>query len=211
MLLQANATTSQQEPNVKNRAVTGGACGRSRVLRRPFSVQRLLQTSSCVGGCHENVVLTVILDKVKKTFKCITPVVVRQTLSVTIPSGGVELLFSLMTTLVTVCIIDIVFAAVHDHVVISIDRGVVCSVHGSLFRRLRRLPFRCCSSEPRKGVLVQIIGCIGSMSSVLSGKLVGVILRTFGLLFVVVFVFVMSIRVTLIILYKIPILTIFVF
>lgn len=78
-----------------------------------------------------------------------------------------------------------------------------------LFEHLQKLPFQYYDDRPHGKILIRVVNYVNSVSDMLSNGLINIVLESFNLLFIVIFMFLVDVQLALVVLCGVPILTVF--
>lgn len=90
----------------------------------------------------------------------------------------------------------------------DIGQGVVRSIRTDIFRRLQELPFTYFDSRPHGKILIRVVNYVNSLSDLLSNGIINLITDLFSLIFIIVFMFIIDVRLTLVCLAGLPVLAV---
>ena len=78
-----------------------------------------------------------------------------------------------------------------------------------IFTHIQTLPFSYFDSRPHGKILIRVVNYVNSVSDMLSNGLINIVLESFNLLFIVIFMFLVDVQLALVVLCGVPILTVF--
>ena len=94
---------------------------------------------------------------------------------------------------------------------VNVSQDIIYQIRTDLFEHLQKLPFQYYDDRPHGKILVRVVNYVNSVSDMLSNGLINVILEIFNLIFIVVFMFLIDVKLSLVVLAGVPILAVFMF
>jgi len=125
-----------------------------------------------------------------------------------IPRGDIRGLAVIAAVLIAAQAVGAVCLWIRIKVMNDIGQGVVHSIRSDIFRRLQELPFSYFDSRPHGKILIRVVNYVNSLSDLLSNGIINLITDLFSLVFIIVFMFVIDARLTLVCLAGLPVLAV---
>lgn len=115
-----------------------------------------------------------------------------------IPSGNINKLILFVVIEVVLLIVIILFHKLKDKLLIKINLGIVYDLKNDLFSHIQYLSSDYFDTRPHGKILIRVTEYTESVSSLITNQLVNTIMNFFNLIFVVLFMFITNINLTLI-------------
>lgn len=181
------------------------------VLETPFDVHHLLRATVYVKKYAKRMLVAFLLSALGGIASLFTPMITRQALDVAIPNEDMKMLFTLVGILVGCCIITVIFTTIRSRIMIRVGQGIVFDIRKDLFEHLQKLPFQYYDDRPHGKILVRVVNYVNSVSDMLSNSLINLILEALNLIFIVIFMFMVDVKLSLVVLAGVPVLMVFMF
>lgn len=92
---------------------------------------------------------------------------------------------------------------------VEVSQNIIYDIRKDLFEHLQKLPFQYYDDRPHGKILIRVVNYVNSVSDMLSNGLINIVLESFNLLFIVIFMFLVDVQLALVVLCGVPILTVF--
>ena len=134
------------------------------------------------------------------------PWLIQQALDLAIPHKDVGHLILLSLGILATVAVGAVALFLRIRVMNRIGQSIIHNVREDLFRHLQELPFSYFYSRPHGKILIRVVNYVNSLSDLLSNGLINLIADLFSLAFIIAFMLVLDVRLTLICLTVLPVL-----
>ena len=134
------------------------------------------------------------------------PWLIQQALDLAIPHKDVGHLILLSLGILATVAVGAVALFLRIRVMNRIGQSIIHNVREDLFRHLQELPFSYFDSRPHGKILIRVVNYVNSLSDLLSNGLINLIADLFSLAFIIAFMLVLDVRLTLICLTVLPVL-----
>ena len=181
------------------------------VLETPFEFKHLLRAMVYVKKYAGKMLFALLLSAIGAVMGLFSPMISRKALDVAIPEKNKEMLFTLAILLIVCFVISILFAVLRSRIMIKVGQGIIYDIRKDVFEHLQKLPFQYYDDRPHGKILVRVVNYVNSVSDILSNGLINVILEIFNLIFIVVFMFLVDVKLSLVVLAGVPVLAVFMF
>ena len=132
------------------------------------------------------------------------PFLVQQALDVAIPHKDVPYLIRLSALVFVTVLLGAGALFLRIRVMNQIGQNVIRALRSDIFGKLQQLPFSYFDSRPHGKILIRVVNYVNSLSDLLSNGFINLIADLFSLIFIVAFMFVLDLRLTLICLAVLP-------
>jgi ATP-binding cassette subfamily B protein len=92
---------------------------------------------------------------------------------------------------------------------IKVGQNIIYDIRKDLFAHLQKLSFKYYDNRPHGKILVRVVNYVNSVSDMLSNSLINLILETFNLIFIIIFMFIVDVKLSLVVLAGVPLLAAF--
>jgi len=138
----------------------------------------------------------------------IGPYLIKVALDSKIPNKDVKGLIILSLIYFVTVIINGLCLNIKIKVMTNMGQSAILNIRKDLFKQLQKLPFTYYDSRPHGKILVRVVNYVNSLSDLLSNGIINLITDTFSLIIIIVFMFLIDVRLTFIGLIGLPILII---
>ncbi len=181
------------------------------VLETPFDIRHLLRASEYIKKHAGKMILAFFLSGIAGIAALFGPKLVQLALDEAIPAKDVHMLYRLVIYAVTFYVISVIFSTIRSRIMVNVSQDIIYQIRTDLFKHLQKLPFQYYDDRPHGKILVRVVNYVNSVSDMLSNGLINVILEIFNLIFIVVFMFLIDVKLSLVVLAGVPVLAVFMF
>ena len=181
------------------------------ILEEPFDIKHLLRAWVYIKKHAGKMVLALLLSAMGGAAALVSPIIVQQALDVAIPGKDVNMLYRLVVYASCFYIISVLFTTIRSRVMVNVSQDIIYQIRTDLFKHLQKLPFQYYDDRPHGKILVRVVNYVNSVSDMLSNGLINVILEIINLVFIVVFMFAVDVKLSLVVLAGVPFLMVFMF
>ena len=181
------------------------------ILEEPFDIKHLLRAWVYIKKHAGKMVLALCLSALGGAAALVSPIIVQQALDVAIPGKDVNMLYRLVVYASCFYIISVLFTTIRSRVMVNVSQDIIYQIRTDLFKHLQKLPFQYYDDRPHGKILVRVVNYVNSVSDMLSNGLINVILEIINLIFIVVFMFAVDVKLSLVVLAGVPFLMVFMF
>ena len=180
-------------------------------LEEPFNLRHLLLASSYIKKYIGKMGLAMLLSGIGGAAALLSPMITQKAIDDAIPNKNMTLLFELAGLLVVTFIITVIFATLRSKIMVRVSQRIIYDIRKDLFAHLQRLSFQYFDDRPHGKILIRVVNYVNSVSDMLSNGLINVILEIFNLIFIVIFMLLVDVQMSLVVLCGVPILAVFMF
>jgi len=180
-------------------------------LESPFDATHLKRAFKYIKRYAKPLILALFLSVVSTILSLVTPQFSGMVVDEMIPAGNIKGLFLL--SIAFIVIVAIIIAINRWRVLITnrVGQSIIAEIRHDLFTHLQKLPFDYYDSRPHGKILVRVVNYVNAVADFLSNGVVNIILEIFSLIAIIVFMFMTSVKLTLLTLATMPIFVIFMF
>ncbi len=181
------------------------------VLETPFDYHHLLRASVYIKKYVGLMIFALILSAIGGITGLFGPMITQRALDVAIPQGDKKMLFMLVGLLCGTFILSIIFTTIRSKIMINVSQNIIYDIRKDIFDHLQKLPFQYYDDRPHGKILIRVVNYVNSVSDMLSNGLINVVLEIMNLIFIIIFMFLVDVKLSLVVLAGVPVLGIFMF
>ncbi len=181
------------------------------LLEEPFDVKHLLRAWVYIKQYSGRMILALVLSAIGGAAAFVSPMLIERALDVAIPAGDRRGLFILVLWLVFFYAMSVIFFTIRSHIMINVSQDIIYNIRSDIFAHLQKLPFQYYDDRPHGKILIRVVNYVNSVSDMLSNGLINVILEILNLIFIVIFMFIVDVKLSLVVLAGVPVLMVFMF
>ena len=181
------------------------------ILEEPFDIRHLLRASSYIKKYQKRMICAILLSGIGGAFGYVAPMIIQRALDVAIPDKNFRLLFSLVGALIVIYTVSVIFTTIRSKIMVDVSQSIIYDIRKDLFAHLQKLPFQYYDDRPHGKILIRVVNYVNSVSDMLSNGLINILLESFNLLFIVIFMFLVDVQMALVVLCGVPVLMVFMF
>lgn len=179
------------------------------VLETPFDFSHLKRAMVYIKKYKGKMFLALALSVFASISGLCAPIIVQKALDIAIPNKDLKMLFTLCILLVLTIIVSIFFSNVRSRIMTVVGQNIIFDIRTDLFKHLQRLPFQYYDDRPHGKILIRVVNYVNSVSDMLSNGLINIILEFLNMFFILIFMFAMNVKLSLVILAGLPIYIVF--
>ncbi|MGN0778447.1 MAG: ABC transporter ATP-binding protein [Aristaeellaceae bacterium] len=174
-------------------------------LESPFQWRHLKRAGAYIGKHKGQMLTALLLSSLASVASLSIPKITEWVLDVAVPAGDVTMIGQMAMLFVGVLLLSILFTTIRSRVMAHVSQSIIYDIRQDLFAHLQRLPFSYYDSRPAGKILVRVINYVNSVSDILSNGIINMILEIINLVFIVIFMFSTSARLSWVILAGLPV------
>lgn len=179
------------------------------VLETPFDFRHLLRATVYIKKYTGKMAFALILSAIGGIAGLFGPMITQKALDVAIPAKDKQMLFTLAGLLVLSFVIAVIFTTIRSRIMVDVGQSIIFDIRKDIFEHLQKLPFEYYDDRPHGKILIRVVNYVNSVSDMLSNGLINVILEILNLIFIVVFMFLVDVKLSLVVMCGVPILAVF--
>ena len=181
------------------------------VLETPFDYHHLLRAFVYIKKYLSKMIFALLLSAIGGITGLFGPMITQKALDIAIPDKNVRMLLFLVLLLCVTFILSIIFTTVRSRIMINVSQNIIYDIRKDVFEHLQKLPFQYYDDRPHGKILIRVVNYVNSVSDMLSNGLINVVLEIMNLVFIVIFMFLVDVKLSLVVMAGVPILAIFMF
>ncbi|MCM0649548.1 ABC transporter ATP-binding protein/permease [Clostridium swellfunianum] len=180
-------------------------------LKSTFNFKYFKRLMKYIMLYKKEVFLAILSMLIASTAGLVGPYLVKIALDYMIPGGNISGLIGLSAIYLGTLII-IAFALKYKIRTMSeVGQNIIFNMRKDIFTHLQKLPFHYYDNRPHGKILVRVVNYINSLSDLLSNGIINMISELFSLFVILIFMFAINVRLTLISIVSLPALGIAIF
>lgn len=101
--------------------------------------------------------------------------------------------------------VSITFSTIRSRIMTVVGQDIIFDIRTDLFKHLQELPFEYYDNRPHGKILIRVVNYVNSVSDMLSNGIINVILECLNMLFIMIFMFFVNVKLSLVVLSGLPI------
>ncbi len=179
------------------------------VLETPFDFHHLLRASVYIKKYVGKMIVALILSAIGGVTALFGPMITQKALDEAIPQGNVKMLFILVGVLIATFVLSVIFTTIRSYIMVDVSQNIIYDIRKDIFGHLQKLPFQYYDDRPHGKILIRVVNYVNSVSDMLSNGLINVVLEILNLIFIVIFMFCVDVKLSLVVMAGVPILAAF--
>ncbi len=179
------------------------------VLETPFDFHHLLRASVYIKKYLKKMIFALVLSAIGGIAGLFGPLLTQKALDEAIPEKNVRMLFALIAVLVATFIVSVVFTTIRSKIMVRVGQDIIFDIRKDIFAHLQKLSFQYYDDRPHGKILIRVVNYVNSVSDMLSNGLINVVLEILNLIFIIVFMFLVDVKLSLVVMCGVPVLAVF--
>jgi ATP-binding cassette subfamily B multidrug efflux pump len=180
-------------------------------IESEFNINHLKRIFKYVKPYKKKMAITLLFMILTTSASLLGPYLIKDALDNRIPQNDISglillsVLFTLTLAVIAVC------SRFRIDLINDIGQSIIRDIRLDLFTHLQTLPFSYYDSRPHGKIYVRVINYVNNIGNLISNRLIQVIIDVISLIFIVIIMFSIDVRLTLLSLLGLPILLLVVF
>lgn len=158
-------------------------------LETPFHLGHFKRALKYVKRNRWLMLTALILSAIGSIVGLLGPTITRRALDEAVPEKNVPLLIWMALAFVGVNLLSTLLGVIRGRMMAHASQNIIYDIRKDLFEHLQKLPFAYYDSRPAGKILVRVINYVNSVSHVLTGAIVNLILDIFNIIFIIFFMY----------------------
>ena len=168
-------------------------------LEEPFNIRHLLRASTYIKKYLKYMILALFLSGLGGALGYLSPMIIQRALDVAVPEKDKNLLFTLVAILAGLYVLSVIFTTIRSRVMLNVSQNIIYDIRKDLFEQLQELQFQYYDDRPHGKILIRVVNYVNAVSDMLSNGLINIVLEGFNLLFIIIFMFMVDVQLSLIV------------
>ncbi|MBR5967628.1 MAG: ABC transporter ATP-binding protein [Lachnospiraceae bacterium] len=178
-------------------------------LDEPFNIRHLLLASAYIKKYIKKMGLAILFSGLAGVSVLFAPLLVQKALDEAIPAKNVKYLVGLALLTVLFYVLSVIFAMLRSKIMVKVSQYIIYDIRKDLFAHLQKLSFKYYDDRPHGKILIRVVNYVNSVSDMLSNGLINVILEMLNLIFIVIFMMITDVQMSLVVMCGVPVLAVF--
>lgn len=174
-------------------------------LETPFDFGHLKRSFVYIKRYRKRMILALSLSILAAIAGLIGPLITQHALDVTIPAGKIGELVLLAVLLVVCTAVSVVLGNIRSRIMTVVGQNIIFDIREDLFAHLQKLPFTYYDDRPHGKILIRVINYVNSVSDMLSNGIINFIMEILNMIFILIFMLIVDVRLTLVAVSGLPI------
>ncbi len=169
-------------------------------LETPFSFKHLKRASVYIVKYKNKMLFALLLSALASATGLLAPLLTQRALDESIPNKNVRELVILAGFLAGTYVISIIFATIRSKIMTVVGQDIIYDIRKDLFAHLQKLPFQYYDDRPHGKILIRVVNYVNSVSNMLSGGIINIILEFLNMFFILIFMLMVDVGLTFVVL-----------
>lgn len=175
------------------------------VLETPFDFAHLKRSFVYIKKYKGKMITALMLSVFAAISGLLGPLITQYALDNTIPQKNMRQLVLLTLAFVGTIAVSITFSTIRSRIMTVVGQDIIFDIRTDLFKHLQELPFEYYDNRPHGKILIRVVNYVNSVSDMLSNGIINVILECLNMLFIMIFMFFVNVKLSLVVLSGLPI------
>lgn len=175
------------------------------VLETPFDFAHLKRSFVYIKKYKGKMITALVLSVFATISGLLGPLITQYALDNTIPQKNMGQLVLLTLAFVGTIAVSITFSTIRSRIMTVVGQDIIFDIRTDLFKHLQELPFEYYDNRPHGKILIRVVNYVNSVSDMLSNGIINVILECLNMLFIMIFMFFVNVKLSLVVLSGLPI------
>lgn len=175
------------------------------VLETPFDLAHLKRSFVYIKKYKGKMITALVLSVFAAISGLLGPLITQYALDNTIPQKNMGQLVLLTLAFVGTIAVSITFSTIRSRIMTVVGQDIIFDIRTDLFKHLQELPFEYYDNRPHGKILIRVVNYVNSVSDMLSNGIINVILECLNMLFIMIFMFFVNVKLSLVVLSGLPI------
>lgn len=174
-------------------------------LETPFDFAHLKRSFVYIKKYKGKMITALVLSVFAAISGLLGPLITQYALDNTIPQKNMGQLVLLTLAFVGTIAVSITFSTIRSRIMTVVGQDIIFDIRTDLFKHLQELPFEYYDNRPHGKILIRVVNYVNSVSDMLSNGIINVILECLNMLFIMIFMFFVNVKLSLVVLSGLPI------
>lgn len=176
------------------------------ILEDSFDINQLKRLAGYISPYRKQMAGVIFLMLFSSALTMIIPIFFQQIMDYHIPLNNMNKIILLSILTMIIAIFSAVCLRIRIKIMSIVGQNIVHSIRSDIFCHLQRLPFSYYDDRPHGKIQVRVVNYVNSLSDLLSNGIVNTITDLCNLIFIIIFMMICDVRLSLICLCGLPLL-----
>ena len=173
-------------------------------LETPFDFSHLKRAFVYIKRYRKKMITALVLSILAAVVGLMGPLITKHALDVTIPEGNIPGLILLAALLLFCSLLATALGNIRSRIMTVVGQNIIYDIREDLFAHLQKLPFSYYDDRPHGKILIRVINYVNSVSDMLSNGIINFIMEILNMIFILIFMFIVDVRLTLVAISGLP-------
>jgi ATP-binding cassette subfamily B protein len=175
------------------------------MLESPFSFKHLKRSFVYIRKHMKKMIIAFFASATASIMSLLIPQLISRALDVSVPHKDIRELAVLTAIAAAAIFLNIFLARLRSRILTEVGQDIIYELRSDLFTHLQKLPFTYYDNRPHGKILVRVVSYVNSVANMLSNGVIDFILEIVNLIFIIVFMLLTSVKLSLVVLAGLPI------
>ncbi len=180
-------------------------------LEQSFDFSKLKRALVYVKPYTGRMLVVLFLACAAAVLSLISPTLLQKAMDEAIPNKDMQLLVRLGIICILVIAVNPILGALRSYLMSKIGQSMILDIRRDVFHHLQQLPFAYYDSRPHGKILVRVVNYVNNVSDMLTNGMITAIVDLLNMVFISIFMFMMSPKLSLVIFGGLPVLFVVIF
>lgn len=176
-----------------------------------FNIRQLLVAGSYIKRYAKPMAVAILLSAIGGAAALVAPMITQKAIDEAIPNKDFKLLGLLVAVMTIAFLVSVIFTTIRSKMMVNVSQDIIYDIRKDLYAHLQKLAFQFYDDRPHGKILIRVVNYVNSVSDMLSNGLINVVLEIINLIFIVAFMFMVNVRLSLVVMCGVPVLAVFMF
>ena len=174
-------------------------------LETPFDFTHLKRSYVYIKKYKGKMIISLLISMAAAVFALVGPLITQRALDVSVPNKDIKELMMLGLALLGSTVLAAVLGNIRGRIMTVVGQNIIFDIREDLFAHLQELPFTYYDERPHGKILIRVINYVNSVSDMLSNGIINFIMEILNMIFILVFMLIVSPRLTIVAVSGLPI------
>ncbi|WP_295157659.1 ABC transporter ATP-binding protein [uncultured Ruminococcus sp.] len=174
-------------------------------LETPFDFTHLKRSYVYIKKYKGKMIISLLISMAAAVFALVGPLITQRALDVSVPNKDIKELMMLGLALLGSTVLAAVLGNIRGRIMTIVGQNIIFDIREDLFAHLQELPFTYYDERPHGKILIRVINYVNSVSDMLSNGIINFIMEILNMIFILVFMLIVSPRLTIVAVSGLPI------
>ena len=179
------------------------------LLEEPFNIKSLLNAGAYIRRYAKKMAGALLLSAIGGMSGLVAPMLIQRALDEAIPQKNESGLFVIVGLLVLCYTVSVILFTIRSKIMVNVSQDIIYDIRKDLFAHLQELSFQYYDERPHGKILIRVVNYVNSVSDMLSNGLITIVLEILNLIFIIVFMFLTDVKLSVVVLLGVPVLAFF--
>lgn len=176
-------------------------------LEAPFDAEKLKRIGKYVAPYKMTIVFILFLMASSSILTMYIPIIFMEAIDVSIPNKDMNEIIKLSIYILAISLYVSIVLKIRSQVMTKMGQDIIFEIRKDIFEHIQRLPFTYFDNRPHGKIQVRVVNYVNNLSDLLSTGIVNVLTEIGSLFFIVIFMFSVDVKFTIICLLGLPVLS----